>query len=202
MRALIAGADAIETGAQDYPQLVQEIPAAVEAALRDGRLSEKRLVDAGERTAALAPRRPAAERVAFGDAADRCVEVVGRCRDSDRPLVVECRPPGRHGVRRPALVGGRTARRTRRRHGRARGRRLTRRTLLRARQGDRSCSSSATRNATPGSRSLIAVTRRHPSAVVVDVGWPTDLDMPCVIRTRGVAPGLLRAAARALLAAA
>jgi beta-N-acetylhexosaminidase len=38
-----------------------------------------------------------------------------------------------------------------------------------------------------------------PAAVVVDVGWPSDIpvDLP-VIRTRGVAPGLLAAAAERL----
>jgi beta-N-acetylhexosaminidase len=63
-------------------------------------------------------------------------------------------------------------------------------------------------------RSLVAVVRdpaRHPwqadalrvadrtsAAVVVDVGWPTDQPDRPTVRTRGVAPQLLQAAARAL----
>jgi beta-N-acetylhexosaminidase len=41
----------------------------------------------------------------------------------------------------------------------------------------------------------------HPAALVVDVGWPAPLPegLP-VIRTRGVAPGLLTAAAELLAA--
>jgi beta-N-acetylhexosaminidase len=43
---------------------------------------------------------------------------------------------------------------------------------------------------------LVEAARRHPSAVVVDVGWPAELpDEVAVVRTRGVAPGLLTAAA-------
>jgi beta-N-acetylhexosaminidase len=51
----------------------------------------------------------------------------------------------------------------------------------------------------PWQAGALAVARRHPEAVVVDVGWPTEAAVLPTIRTRGVAPVLLRAAA-ALLA--
>ncbi|MDQ6937333.1 MAG: glycoside hydrolase family 3 protein, partial [Actinomycetota bacterium] len=57
VRALVAGADAIETGALEYPHLIEEIRAAVLGAVRSGRLDEQRLVDAARRTAQLG-RRP------------------------------------------------------------------------------------------------------------------------------------------------
>jgi len=39
----------------------------------------------------------------------------------------------------------------------------------------------------------------HPAKVIVDVGWPAELPTGVpVLRTRGVAPGLLTAAADAL----
>ncbi len=94
VRALAAGADAIETGAGEYPELVDEIPVAVEGALRDGRLSEQRLADAARRTNALAatPDRGAAS--IRPDVAARCLEVLGPLPELHRPLVVECRTPG------------------------------------------------------------------------------------------------------------
>jgi hypothetical protein len=49
---------------------------------------------------------------------------------------------------------------------------------------------------------LLDAARVHPNAVVVDVGWPDRVpDVPCV-RTRGIAPGLLTAAAELLSSAA
>ena len=47
VRALLAGADAIETGAADYPELMTEIPDAVLAAVHDGRLPVQRLQRCG-----------------------------------------------------------------------------------------------------------------------------------------------------------
>jgi beta-N-acetylhexosaminidase len=46
---------------------------------------------------------------------------------------------------------------------------------------------------------LIEVAARHPGAVLVDAGWPMPVPpgLP-VLRTRGIAPGLLRAAATVL----
>jgi hypothetical protein len=46
----------------------------------------------------------------------------------------------------------------------------------------------------PWQRQLLALAAEHP-AVVVDVGWPSDAPTVPTIRTRGVAPGLLEAAA-------
>ena len=48
-------------------------------------------------------------------------------------------------------------------------------------------------------RRLLAAAAEHPNAVVVDVGWPTALSGGTpVIRTRGVSPVLLAAAAKLL----
>ena len=44
--ALVAGADTIESGAQDYPELLTAIPDAVLAAVRSGRLPIERLAEA------------------------------------------------------------------------------------------------------------------------------------------------------------
>jgi hypothetical protein len=53
----------------------------------------------------------------------------------------------------------------------------------------------------PWQRRLVDLARHHRAAVLVDVGWPTDLpDVVATIRTRGVAPGLLIAAAQRLAA--
>jgi hypothetical protein len=64
-----------------------------------------------------------------------------------------------------------------------------------------------------GGRQVVAVLRdpaRHPwqlplakaAAVIVDVGWPVELGVEvAVVRTRGVAPGLLDGAARILATA-
>jgi len=47
----------------------------------------------------------------------------------------------------------------------------------------------------------VAAAIAHPGSVIVDVGWPARLgNRVPVVRTRGVAPGLLDAAARALAA--
>jgi beta-N-acetylhexosaminidase len=58
--SLVAGADAVETGALEHPHLLDELPAAVEAALLDGRLAPERLTEAAVRTAELSEPSPAA----------------------------------------------------------------------------------------------------------------------------------------------
>lgn len=60
VQALAAGADAIETGSQDDPDLLEQIPAAVQDALEHGTLTIQRLRDAARRTAELAVRGSAA----------------------------------------------------------------------------------------------------------------------------------------------
>ncbi len=211
VRALIAGADAIETGAQNYPELVREIPDAVLAAVHGGRLAEGRLVDAARRTAELAA--PADRAGIPVDAAEldavaaRCVEVVGALPRLDRPLVVECRPP--NGMATGALpwsLGDRIAERT---------------PGVEVLTVDAAVEVAELRAAAQG-RSLVVVVRdpeRNPwqqavlvaaaahaaergDAVLVDVGWPVELPeiaagLP-LIRTRGIAPGLLAAAAALL----
>ena len=192
VRALIAGADAIETGALDYPDLVEAIPAAVQAAVDDGRLSRERLGDAAQRTAQLA--RPAAGAGAaveppFAD----CLEVLGELPRLTAPLVLECRPPG--GMASGELPWSLAE-------------------PLAARCPGAEAVAMTAGSAWPATdRDVVLVVRdphRHdwqqallarPAAVVVDVGWPADLpsNVP-VLRTRGVAPGLLAAAADRLSA--
>jgi beta-N-acetylhexosaminidase len=210
VRALIAGADAIETGAQNYPELQEEIPAAVLAAVHDGRLDVARLADAARRTAELAapPVAPAAVGATELDAvAARCVQVVGPLPRLDRPLVVECRPPNgmATGVL-PWSLGDRIAER-------ADG--------VQVLTVDAAVEVAELRAAARG-RSLVVVVRdpgRNPwqqtvlvaaaahaadrgDTVLVDVGWPVELPeiaggLP-LVRTRGIAPGLLAAAAALL----
>jgi beta-N-acetylhexosaminidase len=212
MRALIAGADAIETGALDYPELLERIPAAVAGALGEGRLTRERLEDAGARTAQLAgvgdPGAAAGAGAADGVEA-RCLEVLGTPPVLTAPLVIECRPPGgmASGELPWSLAGPLAA--------------LLAGTDAVSATGPASALAAAERGA---GRSLVVVVRdplRHPwqrdllrlaaargDAVIVDVGWPVDnallglstaeMTVP-LVRTRGVAPGLLAAAA-ALLA--
>lgn len=183
--ALAAGADALETGALDYPHLADEIPAAIVRAVDEGRLDEDRVVDAAARTAALAaPADPTP--VAVPDAAS--IEVVGHLPRLRRPLVVECRTPGGMasgelpwslGTHLAALLPGTDTLRLDGPVELPRGRDL----VVVVRDPDR----------VRWQRAML------PSAtVVVDCGWPAALSDRPTIRTRGIAPGQLAAAARAL----
>jgi beta-N-acetylhexosaminidase len=206
LQAMIAGADAIESGAQDYPELVQDIPAAVARALGSGRLTVDRLSDAARRTGELAA--PGDPTVGGDDAllaglGRRCVEVIGRLPRMSQPLVVECRPPGGMAsgelpwsLARPLaeLVAGTEPMAV---NGsvdpasileRARGRTLV--TVVR----------DPDRHAWQGA--ALAATAAHDNAVIVDVGWPTPQPAPApdrpMLRTRGISPQLLGAAAQIL----
>ena len=201
VQALIAGADAIESGAQDYPFLVDAIPSVVDAALADGRLSQARLVDAARRTAALAdvgdPDAGFDEQVVTGLGA-RCVEVLGELPQLRAPLVVECRPAGGMASGElPWSLADRLAR-------------LLPDTASVALTGPADVEGIAARAV---GRSLVVVVRdpaRHEwqqpvlaaarahAGVVVDVGWPAGEAWSPTVRTRGVAPGLLEAAAQIL----
>lgn len=210
VRALIAGADAIETGALDYPDLLDEIPAAVLAAVHSGRLSVQRLSDAAERTSRLA--RPGDPHAGYDPAvlsgvAARCVEVGGALPVLDRPLVLECRSPNgmatgdlpwslaeRIAARTPGtdvqLVRGQVDAEQLR--SRAEGRALV--AVIR----------DPGRN--PWQYDVVDAAVRHAAAgqavVLVDLGWPAELSGPAaelpLVRTRGIAPGLLGAAAELL----
>lgn len=205
VRAVGAGADAIETGAMDYPSLVEEIPGAVEEALRTGQLTIDRLAAASRRTAELAaagdPTTGYDEATAAGAAA-RCVETIGTLPALHAALVVECRPAG--GMASGALPWSLAERLSpllpgtdvlsasgpleeSEVLGRAAGRSLIVVVRDPSRHG--------------WQQSLIQAARRHPAAVVVDVGWPSEYEpgVP-LVRTRGVAPGLLAAAAELLAA--
>jgi beta-N-acetylhexosaminidase len=207
VRALAAGADAIETGARDYPHLLEQIPAAVAVAITAGRIGRDRLEDAARRTVALAttgdPRRGADAEV-LAAVAGRCVELCGSLPELRSPLVVECRPPGGMASGElpwsladplAALVPGTealavtadstaTADSARQVAQRSRGRDL----VVVVRDPARHAWQAA----------ILDAARAHGESVVVDVGWPTvSFDGPSV-RTRGIAPGLLRAAAHVL----
>jgi beta-N-acetylhexosaminidase len=216
VRALLAGADAIETGAADYPELMTEIPDAVLAAVRAGQLSARRLRDAARRTATLASLEPGSAGVEAGiepeggpsEVARRCVEVRGALPRLERPLVIECRTE--NGMATGTLPWS-----------------MADRVLARAPGAEVLV---LTGVADPGElapaaagRGLVCVIRdpsRHrwqlpvieavarraaagTPVVLVDVGWPAELPESAaglpVIRTRGIAPGLLSAAAELLV---
>jgi beta-N-acetylhexosaminidase len=201
VRALAAGADAVETGAGEYPELVGEIPARVERALRAGQLSEQRLADAARRTQALAAT-PDPVPAQAPDVAARCLEVLGTLPELHRPLVVECRTPGGMasgelpwslGAPLAELVPGCEVLAVEAVPSDLARRAAERSFVLVVREPQRH----------RWQEELIAVAASHPSAVVVDAGWPADLSgVPALVRTRGIAPGLLRAAARLLAGAA
>jgi beta-N-acetylhexosaminidase len=197
VQALIAGADAIETGAQDAEHLIDAIVAAVATAVADGRLDIARLEDAARRTAQLASPGDAGRSVEAPDVAARCLEIRGPLPRLDRPLVVECRSP--NGVATGELPWSLADAIAEREPGtetvlvdgpappiEADGRSL----VVVVRDPNRH----------PWQHAVLDAARRHPNSVIVDAGWPAeDLPEP-YIRTRGIAPGLLDAAAEALAA--
>lgn len=213
VRALIAGADAIETGALDYPDLLDEIPAAVLAAVHSGRLSVQRLTDAAARTSWLA--RPGDPRAGYDAAvlsgvAARCVEVRRALPVLDRPLVLECRSA--NGMATGDLAWSLADRVAARIPGTevlvVRG--PLDAEQLRVRAADRPLVAvirDPGRN--PWQAQVLDAAVRHAAAgrpaVLVDLGWPAELSgaaagLP-LVRTRGIAPGLLDAAAELLAGA-
>ena len=207
--ALAAGADALETGALDYPDLVTAIPQAVQRALESGTLEFARLEAASGRTADLAelsPLRPGM-RGGSGDNFEvssdnlewgRCLEVIGTLPPLQRPLVVECRPPaGMASGELPWSLAEPLARR-----------------LPDIEQVDvRGAADAKALAREAAARSVVLVVRdpvRHAwqlellefATVIVDVGWPIDLPgARPVVRTRGIAPSLLAATADLLAGA-
>lgn len=196
VQALGAGADVVETGAADYPDFLDAALAAVESALRTGRLTEERLADASAQAARLAAPPSAVSGASPADGiAARCIEVTAPLPVLRRPLVLECRPPaGMAAGELPWSVGARLGR-------------------LVADTETVAVDATTVRSAVlarAAGRTLVVVVRdpvRHAwqqpfldaaasrsDAVVVDVGWPTLAPDVPTIRTRGVAPGLLDAA--------
>jgi beta-N-acetylhexosaminidase len=209
--ALIAGADAIEPGAGEYPELIDQIPAAVLAAVRSGRLTLERLTDASIRTAALAGgvvQSATADAAIVVAAAARCIEIEGELPIVRRPLVLECRSPNgvatgelAWSVAEPlaSLIPGTEAVYVERDVD----------PFEMARRADGRCLVAVVRDVGRHAwqHSVVAaatVAARTGDAVIVDVGWPSHIEtnasdrrMP-VIRTRGISPALLDAAARML----
>lgn len=189
VRALIAGADAIETGALDYSELVEAIPSAVVAAVADGRLARERLADAAQRTALLAARPTPVAEPEVDDVASRCIELRGELPALHRPLVVECRAPGGMASGNlPWSLGE---------------------PLAELVPGTEVVQTTETIEF-PAGRDVVLVVRDpqrqrwqvpmiDAATVVVDVGWPAEIDTVPVVRTRGVATALLRAAAHTLV---
>ncbi len=201
VQALVAGADALETGARAYPQLLQDIPRAVVAAVREGRLTPERLTEAAARTATLARPGRAAE-FRSTDAARRSLQTTGDLTLSgDDLLIVECRTPNGMAtgempwsfadelatrlpqaqvvvVDGPNQVPAAVAALAR-----------ARPTVLAVRDPDRF----------PWQREVLAALETNPQVVLVDLGWPAELPAGRpVLRTHGVAPDLLAAAAQVL----
>jgi beta-N-acetylhexosaminidase len=156
-----------------------------------------RLHDAARRTAALALPAAGTRAPDVGDdVAARCIEITGRLPALHAPIVVECRPPaGMASGELPWSLGDPLAA-------------LLPGTDVVATTGPRALDSD---------RDLVLVVRdpqratwqqpmidaaaAHPrAAVVVDCGWPAELTPVPLVRTRGVAPALLRAAAHTLAA--
>jgi beta-N-acetylhexosaminidase len=203
VRALAAGADAIEAGAQDYPELVEQIPAAVARAVTEGRLPMVRLRAAAHRTAALATiPLPQSRGRNSGPVFDhptgeddiyaRCLEVIGELPGLHAPLVIECRTPGGTASGElPWSVGGPLA-------DVVPGVEIVhavtemplpdRDVVLVVRDPQR----------IGWQQPMLAAAAGRPGTVVVDCGWPADIAGVPVVRTRGIAPGLLHAAAHLL----
>lgn len=204
VQALRAGADTIETGALEYPELVEAIPAAVLVALESGLLDRARLDDASRRTATLSgPGLGSPVPVLDDGIAARCLEILGPLPSLHHPLVVECRTPGGMasgelpwslGEPLAELVPGTEVVRTHQTmpldgDGDGDGDRDGDRDLvLVVRDPDRAT----------WQRPMIEAVKRRTRAVVVDCGWPAEISGVPIIRTRGIAPGLLRAAAHTL----
>ncbi|NKZ05071.1 glycoside hydrolase family 3 protein [Actinomadura latina] len=104
VRALIAGADLLCLGPREHAETVEATLAAVDDAVRTGRLSMNRLLDAAERTARLREwltgNSPAAmDRAAGLEAARRAVRVTGALPGwAGPPLVVETESSGNIAV--------------------------------------------------------------------------------------------------------
>ncbi|WP_067824461.1 glycoside hydrolase family 3 protein [Actinomadura kijaniata] len=104
VRALVAGADLLCLGPREQEDSVRATLAAIEAAVRSGRLPLERLADAAERTGAvrrwLAGYSPAAvDRSAGLEAARRAVRITGELPSWDgAPLVVELAATGNIAV--------------------------------------------------------------------------------------------------------
>ncbi|HEX2316867.1 MAG TPA: glycoside hydrolase family 3 N-terminal domain-containing protein, partial [Thermomonospora sp.] len=103
VRALYAGADLLCLGPNEHEDSVRATVAAIEAAVREGRLTGERLEDAAERGRALrawlAGSVPAAvDRSAALEAARRALSFTGALPALTDPLVVELEAPGNIAV--------------------------------------------------------------------------------------------------------
>ncbi len=209
--SLAAGADTIETGAVEDPDMVEQIVSAVARAVAEGRLSADRVQQAATATAALA-RRPAESTAHNGSiaradgfeagAASAAARAVRTSRVLPRlvdPLVIECHSPA-------SVAAGRT--------GWSLGELLSERvtgtqTVVVDDDAEVDLSEASQRSVVLVIRDagrhrwqqrLLATVRTRPAVVVVDVGWPYDTGGLPTIWTRGTARVQLAAAVELLAA--
>ncbi|GAA3237493.1 glycoside hydrolase family 3 protein [Actinocorallia longicatena] len=102
VQALIAGADLLCLGSQEFADSIREITAAIVAAVHEGRLPEARLEEAAQRVRRLktwlaTPRTVELDRATGLEAARRAVRAQGRIRLAD-PLVIRLEAPGNIAV--------------------------------------------------------------------------------------------------------
>ncbi len=196
--ALAAGADCIETGAAARPELVTDVPDAVVTAVADRRLTRQRLTDASRRTAALATPPPVPAGPAEAEEPDtvsrRCLEVLGALPQLRAPLVIECRTPGTLATGRLRWdLGGRLAELLP-------GTEVlrTERTVPLPADGRPVVLVVSDPQRRDWQQPMLDAVAGRPETVVVDVGWPLQQPDAPLVRTRGVTPGLLAAAAELL----
>jgi beta-N-acetylhexosaminidase len=163
VRALAAGADAVCLGADRTPAEVERVHTAILAAVRSGRLPEKRLGEAAAHvaeTSAWTEPRPHHDLDAGREAARRALRVEGDIRLEEDALVVECRPE-------PSIAAGESGHRL--------ADLLPWAKVVRVREGERLPDAAG--------RRLVLVVRdahRHawqrelfgPGAIVVETGYP------------------------------
>ncbi|MGI8881525.1 MAG: glycoside hydrolase family 3 protein [Jatrophihabitans sp.] len=194
--ALVAGADALCIGAREHDALYDEIPAAVGAAVAEGRLPLARLRDAADRTRALSVLDASSGVAALGPAglaeiAARSLTVSGVLPTLHRPQLIEFHTANSEaaGALRWSLAN--------RLHEVLPGAELVGDPTELSRQRDVVVVVRDQVRHPEQAALLTALAAAHHGAVVVaDVGWPgpTDHGLPTV-HTHGISPPLLDAAA-------
>jgi beta-N-acetylhexosaminidase len=199
VQSLIAGADLLCIGAEEYPGLVDDIVRAVAIAVEDGRLPLERLVEAAARGRALAgpvpgqsvrPLSPAEVSAVAG----RALKVDGRLPILTKPQVLEFHPPNSIAAGpMPWSLAARIA------QWRPDVELLSDPAQLDPNRDLVVVVRDAARH--PRQRRVLRELEGHTGAVAVEVGWPdpTPARLP-TIHTFGTAPALLDAAAQLICA--
>ena len=195
VQSLIAGADLLCIGAEEYPGLVDDIVRAVAIAVDDGRLPLERLVEAAARARALAHPVPGEPVTPLSPAevsavAGRALKVDGRLPILAEPQVLEFHPPNSIAAGpMPWSLAARIAQR------RPDAELVSDPAQLDPNRDLVVVVRDAARH--PLQRRVLRELEGHTGAVAVEVGWPdpTPPWLPTV-HTFGTAPVLLDAAAR------